>query len=89
MRCGFQATAARSMVEGFGYTGSGKTGDPNGAIHHARMAMDSGTYEWVGELDPSDLDDTSARQFSLGRIQQDQETRRGEQLEALIARLDG
>ena len=29
-RCGFQATAARSMVEGYGYFGNGKQADPNG-----------------------------------------------------------
>ena len=29
-RCGFQATGARSMVEGYGYFGSGRLGDANG-----------------------------------------------------------
>ena len=49
-RCGFQATASRSMVEGYGYYGNGKEGDPNGAIVEARIAMDEGKYSRVDEL---------------------------------------
>lgn len=87
MRCGFQANAAKSMVEGYGYAGSSRIGDPNGAIENARIAMDNNTYQWVGELDPTGLDDIDARQFTLGRIQQDVETRRGEQIGNLMARM--
>ena len=51
-RCGFQASGTRSMVEGYGYYGTGEPGDPNGAIVNARLAMDTGTYSRVGELTP-------------------------------------
>ena len=88
MRCGFQATAARSMVEGYGYTGSGKTGDPNGATAHARRAMDNGAYAWVGELDPDNLAGVDAGCFTLGQIQREHETHRGAGFDALRARMD-
>lgn len=51
-RCGFQATGVRSMVEGYGYYGTGKSGDPNGALVNARLAMDAGEYKRIGELTP-------------------------------------
>ena len=51
-RCGFQASGARSTVEGYGYFGSGGLGDPNGAMVHARHAMDAGTYQRIGALRP-------------------------------------
>ena len=71
-RCGFQATGARSTVEGFGYFGSGGLGDPNGALVHARHAMDAGTYQRIGELRPGD----SLQNQSLPDIQNAQETLR-------------
>ena len=86
-RCGFQANGGRSLVEGYGYAGSSRVGDPNGAIENSRKAMDNGTYQWVGELDPADLDGVDARQFTLGRIQQDCETRRGERMHDLLAQM--
>ena len=87
MRCGFQANGAKSMVEGYGYAGSSRAGDPNGALENVRFAMDNSTYQWVGELDPANLEGVDARQFTLGRIQQDCETRRGEQVSELMARM--
>lgn len=51
-RCGFQATGTRSMVEGYGYYGSGKCGDASGAIVKARQAMDAGDYQYIGALTP-------------------------------------
>ena len=51
-RCGFQATGASSMVEGYGYFGSGRLGDASSAIVHSRLAMDAGDYERVGEMQP-------------------------------------
>ena len=44
------------MVEGYGYYGSGKAGDPNGAIVYARLAMDAGNYRRLGRLEPQELD---------------------------------
>ena len=86
-RCGFQATGARSMVEGYGYYGTGGLGDPNGAIVHARLAMDAGQYQWVGELRPGG-GDSRATALSLRQIQNAQETRR-ERAQALMRDITG
>jgi ectoine hydroxylase-related dioxygenase (phytanoyl-CoA dioxygenase family) len=75
-RCGFQATAGSSMVEGYGYFGSGARGDPNGAIVNARIAMDEGRYQWVGELSPEDVAGLPSDALTLARIQNERETRR-------------
>ena len=75
-RCGFQATGARSMVEGYGYFGSGKEGDTNGSIVQARIAMDEGRYERVGELSLNDLDG-KLESLTLAQLQNDHETPRG------------
>ena len=82
-RCGYQATAGRSMVEGYGYFGNGAPGDPNGAIVNARIAMDEGRYQWVGELSPDDVADLDPDRLTLARIQNAQETRR-EKAQALM-----
>jgi len=86
MRCGFQATGARSMVEGYGYAGSGAIGDPNGALKHARLAMDAGEYEWVGELNPEDLTDLNPERYTLARTQR-HETHRGQHFENLLTQM--
>lgn len=88
-RCGFQATAARSMVEGYGYHGSGRSGDPNGDLSQVRRAMDAGDYQWVGELGPLEVEATQADQFTLARIQQTHETQRGERYQELMGRIGG
>jgi len=67
-RCGFQATASRSMVEGYGYYGNGKEGDPNGAIVEARIAMDEGKYSRVDELSVSNLE-SKEDQLTLAKLQ--------------------
>jgi hypothetical protein len=72
------------MVEGYGYAGSGRTGDSNGAIRHVRRAMDAGEYQWLGELEPKQLGQLDAQSFTLGRLQQVHETRRGQNYQALI-----
>lgn len=77
-RCGFQATSGRSMVEGFGYFGSGKAGDASGDLVHARVAMDEGCYERVGELTLADVRE-SPRQLeslTLAKMQSRQESAR-------------
>ena len=61
------------MVEGYGYYGSGKSGDPNGAIVHARLAMDAGSYRRLGRLGPQELE---PRPFTLKTIQQKHEVQR-------------
>ena len=71
-RCGFQATGTRSTVEGYGYFGSGGLGDTNGALVHARHAMDAGTYQRIGELRPGD----SLQNQSLPDMQNSHETLR-------------
>ena len=75
-RCGFQATGGRSMVEGYGYFGSGEMGDPNGAIVNARLAMDAGEYHRVGELNLKDVESGALDDLTLPRIQNERETRR-------------
>ena len=74
-RCGFQATAARSMVEGYGYYGNGKQGDVNGSIVEARIAMDEGNYQRVGELRIDDLENRSV-DFTLAQLQTEHESAR-------------
>lgn len=86
MRCGYQATGSRSLVEGYGYAGSGRAGDPNGDLKQVRRAMDADNYQWVGELNPENLNGVSAEEFTLGRIQQ-QETHRGEKFAALVEKM--
>lgn len=72
-RCGFQANAQRSMVEGFGYYGTGRLGDESSAIVNARIAMDAGEYQRVGELSPGVPPNETP---TLKAIQQQHETQR-------------
>ncbi len=76
-RCGFQATSSRSMIEGYGYFGSGRQGDSNGSIANARIAMDEGHYQHVGELSPTNLDG-KLDSLTLASIQDANETPRAE-----------
>ena len=90
-RCGFQANAQRSMVEGFGYYGTGRPGDESSAIVNARIAMDAGEYQRVGELSPGVPPNETP---TLKAIQQQHETQRafadkltrGIESEAMICR---
>ncbi len=72
-RCGYQATGTRSMVEGYGYYGSGKPGDGNSALVNARLAMDAGEYQRIGELSPGV---PPAEMPTLKAIQDQHESRR-------------
>jgi ectoine hydroxylase-related dioxygenase (phytanoyl-CoA dioxygenase family) len=74
-RCGFQATASRSMVEGYGYYGNGKEGDLNGSIVKVRIAMDEGNYNRVGALTLSDIKGAED-QLSLAKLQSEFESAR-------------
>lgn len=88
-RAGFQATAGRNMVEGYGYFGSGSVGDPNGSLVHVRQAMDHGGYRHVGELSMSNIDDVDISRFTLAQIQQHETARSDayrERLKAIGAR---
>ena len=86
-RCGFQATAARSMVEGYGYFGNGKAGDPNGATVNARIAMDENRYEWLGPLSMQDVASGLSSGSTLAKLQDQFETHR-EQARALMQQVD-
>lgn len=88
MRCGLQATSTRGMVEGYGYTGNGRTGDPNGAIRNVRELMDRGEYRHLRPLTPADAATADPLDFGVGRIQQAFETHRGERYRALIERCE-
>ena len=70
-RCGFHNGDSKH-VEGYGYFGNGGPGDANGALVHARHAMDAGNYRHIGELHPGD----SLRSHSLPDIQKTYETLR-------------
>ncbi len=85
MRVGYQATSGRSMVEGYGYTGNGAIGDPNGALVHVRRAMDRGEYRYVRALSRADADRKQPNQFTLAQLQRDHETHRGERFRAMVA----
>ena len=66
-RCGFQATGTRSMVEGYGYYGSGKSGDSSGALVNSRRAMDAGEYKRIGELVPGESEQETPTLIELQR----------------------
>ena len=83
-RLGFQATAVRNMVEGFGYAGSGRAADPNGALQHVRRTIAEGSHAWVRELVPN----AEGPPSTLQTLQQEIETRRGRSHEALLARIE-
>ncbi len=78
MRCGFQSTAGRSMVEGYGYVGTGRTGDPNGALVHVRRAIDHGGYAYVGPLSMADVGRIDPEAFTGVKIQRGHETYRND-----------
>ncbi len=88
MRCGLQATSTRGMVEGYGYTGSGRAGDPNGAIRFVRELIDRREYQYVRALALNDVENLRAEDFGLGRIQQHHETHRGPRYQDLVARCE-
>ncbi len=77
-RAGFQSTAVRNMVEGYGYTGNGRIGDPNGSLVYVRQAIDRGGYRYIGELSMADLDKVDIGKFTLAQIQREHETYRDE-----------
>jgi hypothetical protein len=74
-RAGFQATAGRNMVEGYGYFGNGGSGDPNGSLVHVRRALDAGTYRRTGELSMRDVGSVDVRELGVWQIQQHETTR--------------
>ena len=76
------------MVEGYGYRGDGGVGDPNGSLDHVRQAMDQGAYRHVGELSMANLEGIDAEQFTLVKIQQANETFRGERYLERLAGID-
>ena len=73
MRVGFQATATRNMVEGFGYFGSGRTGDENGSLLHVRREIDGSGYRHLGVLGKGA---SIGSDSSLPKIQKEHETLR-------------
>jgi hypothetical protein len=75
-RCGFQATAGRGMVEGYGYLGNGALADPNGATAHARRMMDAGAYRYMRPLSLKDVEKIDAEQFGVAQLQAAHETGR-------------
>lgn len=74
-RAGFQATASRNMVEGYGYFGTGRADDPNGSLVHVRNLIDQGEYRHLGEVSMSSLDEIDLAATSTHKIQRHETTR--------------
>ena len=87
-RAGFQATAFSSMVEGFGYFGSGREGDASGALVEVRRVIDNGGYRHIGELCMTTLDQVDLTGFSAFEIQA-MEPNRTEEYRQRLAAIDG
>lgn len=68
-RMGFSSVITANLVEGFGYQGSGRVGDANGATVAARRVFDDGGYRHVGELSPDRLHEVDVTTFSLTQLQ--------------------
>lgn len=83
-RTGFQATAGRNMVEGYGYFGNGKPNDPNGSLVKVRRLIDGDGYRHVGQLSMDRLDEVDLSELSAWQIQRDEPAR----TEAYRHRLD-
>jgi hypothetical protein len=64
------------MVEGYGDTGSGRMADPNGSLVDVRRAYDAGAYRHVEPLTRKDAGDIRGTEFTLRRIQIENETQR-------------
>lgn len=64
------------MVEGYGYTGSGRMADPNGSLVDVRRAYDAGAYRHVGPPTRQSVECMQGTEFTLGRIQIENETQR-------------
>jgi hypothetical protein len=75
------------MVEGFGYFGSGKPGDPNGSTANARIAMDENRYQWLGPLSMQDVESSSIQESTLTQLQSQFETHR-DQARSLMQQID-
>jgi hypothetical protein len=86
-RLGYSAHSSNSMVEGYGYFGSGRAGDPNGAIVHARRAMDRGEYAWMGELSRGRSTAADVIGLGLTRIQSENEPARAESYAAAVSKI--
>ena len=78
------------MVEGYGYTGSGKVGDQNGDIAHIRRAMDAGGgYRHMGPLSMQRLAEVDTSELGAGRIQATHETYRGDKYDERLRAIAG
>ena len=75
-RLGLQSSIASSLVEGFGYRGSGRAGDRNGHLAAIRHEYDHGGYRHVGELSMADLDSVDLDALSLATVQREFEEHR-------------
>ncbi|MFM8753281.1 MAG: phytanoyl-CoA dioxygenase family protein [Phenylobacterium sp.] len=86
-RLGYSAHSSNSMVEGYGYFGNGRAGDPNGAIVHARRAMDRGGYAWMGTLSRNHSTTADVIGLGLARIQRENEPARTDGYAAAVSRI--
>ncbi|MCX6522871.1 MAG: hypothetical protein NTZ21_19610, partial [Actinobacteria bacterium] len=75
-RLGLQSSIASSLVEGFGYRGTGRAGDTNGHLAAIRHEYDHGGYRHVGELSMQELDAVDLDALSLAKVQREFEEHR-------------
>lgn len=73
-RLGLQATVTGGLVEGYGYRGTGREGDPFGSLGAVRNLWDEGGYRHVGVLTMDDVQRVRADEFGLARLQREHES---------------
>jgi hypothetical protein len=87
MRLGFQATTTRNIVEGYGIRGTGRVGDPKGALILVRQMMDKGAYMRVGKLTPEDAKKVDKKKLGLVELQENEVYRSRESFQDRMAKL--
>lgn len=68
-RLGFQSMNPYMINEGHGMLGSGRRGDPQGALLPFRRALDEGRYRRVGPLTPERVRELGPDAFTLQEVQ--------------------
>jgi len=88
-RLGLQSTITAGLVEGYGYRGTGRQGDPLGSLGAVRRQWDTDGYHHVGMLTMDDVNRLSGDDFTVGRLQRQHEAFRDEEHLRVMAALGG
>lgn len=88
-RLGLQSTITAGLVEGYGYRGTGRLGDPYGSLGEVRRRWDAGGYRHVGVLTTDDVPRLRGDEFTLGTLQREHEAFRDEEHLRVMAALGG